>query len=584
MSTQIAPYIPDDAPFTQEQRAWLNGFLAGIFSRQGTPTIAQTIGKKTVAILYGSQSGNTESLAKKLAKDFEKKNFNPKVVDMESYTVSKLAEEETVLIMTSTYGDGEPPDNARSLYDALHAEQSNMLSKVRFAVLGLGDSKYPDFNKCARQFEERLLALGGQKITSGVFCDTDYEADFQKWKEALFVAIAEESDPVITSTGSVDIVSDHDEEKYGKHNPYHATIKANQLLTHPNSTKETRHVEFSMEGSGMCYECGDALAVLPQNCPETVQQILDILKENSTTLVTTVHGKELELGECLLSEVEIGFVTPMFLRTYSDFANNEALKIMVEQPVSEVKSALEGMQLADLLKEYPMKGKSAAELVRLLRPIQQRLYSISSSPKAHPDTIHLTMGIVRHITANGVREGICTGYIARQAIGATAKVYVHRNNAFKLPADSTQPLIMVGPGTGIAPFRGFLQERAATNASGKNWLFFGERTSTQEYLYRSELEQWFSSGLLTRFSTAFSRDQEKKIYVQDRMLEHGAELFQWLEEGAAFYVCGDASRMAKDVDAALHKLIATHSGKGDAYAVDYIKEMRSSRRYLRDVY
>ncbi len=584
MNTQIAPYIPDNAPFTQEQRAWLNGFLAGIFSRQGSAPASQPVEKKAVTILYGSQSGNTETLAKKLAKEIAAKNFSPKLVSMGEYTVSKLAEEKTVLLMTSTYGDGEPPDNARALYDALHSEKDVALSNLQFSVLGLGDSKYPDYNKCARQFEERLIALGGKRIAPGVFCDTDYEADYQKWKEALFAAIATNAGDTATTTSNTEQASSHEEAPYGKHRPYLSTIKANHLLTHPDSTKETRHVEFSIEGSGMSYECGDALAILPRNCPSSVQRLIEILNEKNTTSVKTAQGKELTLEECLMSEVEIGFVTPAFLKTYADFSANDALKIIVEKPVNEVKDYLAGKQLADILKEYPMKGKSAAELVSLLRPMQPRLYSISSSPKAHPSTIHLTMGIVRHTIANGVREGICTGYIARQAIGSGVKVYVHSNPAFKLPADPKQPLIMVGPGTGIAPFRGFLQERAATNASGKNWLFFGERTSAQEYLYRAELEQWFSSGLLTRFSTAFSRDQEAKIYVQDRMLEHGAELYQWLEEGAALYVCGDASRMAKDVDAALHNLIATHSGKDAAYATEYVKEMRAKRRYLRDVY
>lgn len=581
----LIPIVPDNAPFSTEQRAWLNGFLAGLYSRQQVAPAAPSTPKTPVTILFGSQSGTSEMLAKKLSKELAASSFQPTTFSMADYLVEKLGSEHRLLLITSTYGDGEPPDNARDFFDALHRSDVSPLPNLQFSVLGLGDSKYPDFNKCARQFEARLLALGAQAVAPSLFCDIEYETDYSKWKSSVISALTPaDSEPSPVVITSPEKAGDTESPIYGKHNPFPATIVVNKLLTHPDSSKETRHVEFDLQGSSLTYEAGDALAILPHNNSESVATILALLTEDGSRIVRTAKDPSISLKQCLLSQLDIGFITPAFLTAYARVASSTALDSLLTQPADKLRAFLYGKQLVDILKEFPLKDGCIDALVEILKPIQPRLYSISSSPKAHPQCVHLTMGIVRHALPQGVREGICTGYIAHQEPNTQVSVYIHHNPAFKLPSNPSTPLIMVGPGTGIAPFRGFLQERAATGASGKNWLFFGERTSTHEYLYRTELETWFSSGILNRLSIAFSRDQVEKIYVQDRMIEHGAELFCWLEEGAALYVCGDASRMAKDVDTALHKIIADHSGKGPAFATEYVKRMRTDRRYLRDVY
>jgi sulfite reductase (NADPH) flavoprotein alpha-component len=562
--TAIVPLIPDNAPFSPEQRAWLNGFLAGIFSRSAAP---QSAGAPAAAltpltILFGTQTGTAETLAKQAAKEAGKRGFAATVLDMAATTAAQLSQEKNVLVITSTYGDGEPPDNAKTLHAALAAADAPALSSLRFSVCSLGDTNYTAFCQCGKDFDSRLEKLGGQRIAPRTDCDLDYETSFTTWLDASLSALgsaaaapAAEAAPAAGAP-----------VEYSKKNPFLAPVLTVRNLNGPGSAKEVNHVEFSLEGSGLVYEAGDALGVLPHNCPEHVSHILAALGCDGEEAVPTAAG-ELSLRAALTAQFDLGKPSAELLALLGATARPELHHVI------------------DVLLAHPEKRPAPAAFVAALKKLQPRLYSISSSPKAHPGQVHLTVGAVRYDVHGRARKGVCSTYLAERALAhGTAGVFVHSNKAFRPPAQGDTPMIMVGPGTGIAPFRAFLEERGASGAKGKNWLFFGDQRAETDFLYREELAAMQQSGLLTRLDLAFSRDQKEKIYVQNRMLEAAAELYAWLEAGACFYVCGDASRMAKDVDAALHTVIQTAGGKSAEEAAAYVQALKAAKRYQRDVY
>jgi sulfite reductase (NADPH) flavoprotein alpha-component len=376
-----------------------------------------------------------------------------------------------------------------------------------------------------------------------------------------------------------------EDESYSKSRPFPSQILHNENLNAAGSGKETRHIALSLEGSGLDYEVGDALGVIPQNPPEVVDELIAALSFEAAAEVSLPDGGKGALREALISSYDIRNLAPKFLAAWSERSASAELKALVE---SDDKAAMTdfawGRELIDLVTEHPAEFADAEEFVSVLKKLQPRLYSIASSPKAHPGEVHLTIGVVRYESHGRARGGVCSTFLSDRASNLASGVYVHSNKAFRPPADDSTPMIMVGPGTGIAPFRAFLEERGATGAKGKNWLFFGNPHAATDYLYEEQLGKMVKSGVLSRLDTAFSRDQEHKVYVQDRMIECGAELWQWLEEGAAFFVCGDAARMAKDVDAALHKVVEEHGGLSAEEAVDYVKVLRREKRYCRDVY
>lgn len=385
----------------------------------------------------------------------------------------------------------------------------------------------------------------------------------------------------------VEAVLDRDEEEssYSKKRPFPSTVIHNENLNAPLSEKETRHLAFSLEGSGLDYEVGDALGVYPTNSPEQVDAIITTLSLDPEEHVPLPDGGTAPLREALIGSYDIRNLTAPLLAGWLENAGSPALRDLLE---SEDKSALNdycwGRELIDLVHDHPPFFSCGKEFVAVLKKLQPRLYSIASSPKAHPGEVHLTVGVVRYHSHGRDRGGVCSTFLGDRAVEARPKIFVHGNKAFRPPADDSRAMIMVGPGTGIAPFRAFLEERQATGAVGKNWLLFGNPHEETDFLYKDELGAMIESGVLTRLDTAFSRDQEQKVYVQDRMIEHGAELWKWLEEGAAFYVCGDASRMAKDVEAALLKVVVTHGGLPEEEATAYLKMLRKEKRYCRDVY
>ena len=576
-----APYIPDTAPFGVDQRAWLNGFLAGLFSSQGDLAGSPMSGKsetKPVTILWGSQTGNSEGVAKKVSKTLGAGGFAPSVVDMAEYDFGKLASEDLLLIVTSTYGDGEPPDNAAAFYKALMSEGAPKLEKLRYSVLALGDKNYPEFCKCGIEIDRRLATLGAKSLAPRVDCDVDYEEAFKKWLASVQSAAgaAADAEGVEEAEGEAGAV-------YDKKNPFSAQLLCSKVLNGKGSIKETRHIEISLKGSGLTYEPGDALAVKPLNNARLVDEFIRAAGFEPHELAPAPHGEDQPLYDVLLEHYDITALTPAFMLACARLTKAPRLKELVKDD-AELTAYLEGRQMIDPILEFGVVFPTTEYLVAPLKQLQPRLYSISSSQKAHPDAVHLTVGVVRYQAHGRARKGVCSNYLAEHEGNSPVRIYFHHTKTFKLPENGDAPVIMVGPGTGIAPFRAFLEHRAATQAKGKNWLFFGDQRSSSDFLYKEQLSEYLDRGLLTRLDTAFSRDQEEKVYVQHRMLEHGSELFLWLEAGGYFYVCGDASRMAKDVDAALHAVVAQHGSLSDEDAKAYIDRLKKEKRYLRDVY
>ena len=568
------PLIPDSAPFTPEQRAWLKGFFAGMYSRSsgGVPALATAApaALTPLTILFGSQTGTSEAIAKKAAKAAAKRGFAATVTDMRTFEVGKLPAAKNILLVTSTYGDGEPPDNAKALHAALTSGKVPSLTDLRFSVCALGDTNYTHFCKCGREFDALLEKCGATRATARVDCDLDYDAAFASWLDAALGALS-------TGTGASapaeTTESAPDETGYSKKNPFPAPVLAFRPLNAAGSAKEVNHFEFSLEGSNLAYEAGDALGVYPQNCPDLVGDVIRALGCDGEEAVPTPAG-ELPLRTALTIHYDLGRPSQALIDLLVPAgANGKA---------TAAPTAIR--DVLDLLLDAETKPSLAA-FIAALKKIQPRLYSISSSPKAHPVQVHLTVGAVRYEANGRKRKGVCSMFLAERAMAVgKAGVFVHSNSNFRLPADGTKPVIMCGPGTGVAPFRAFLEERRATGATGKNWLFFGDQRSSTDFLYRDELLGMQQDGHLTRLDLAWSRDQTEKIYVQQRMIEQAAELFAWLEAGACFYVCGDASRMAKDVDAALHKVIELAGGRTPAQAADYVQALKNAKCYQRDVY
>ncbi len=571
--------LPDDAPFTPEQRAWLQDFLSKALAGAAIPS-APAGPAVPATILWGSQTGNAEGLARKLIKRLKKGNFEPESFDMADYDRERLPKEKNLLIITSTYGDGEPPDNAADLYEWILSDEAPQLEGVSYTVLALGDSGYPDFCKCGIDFDERLAALGAKRIVDRVDCDVDFDAEFKQWSEGIIAELAPE---VQVMPGPVDAL-DQTDDGYSKKHPFPSPILKNYNLN-TGGAKETHHVELSLEGSGLEYQVGDALGLVPANPPEVVDEILANLPFNTDTEVPLPDGSEGPLREALIRHYDIGTINKSMIQKWQERSGSPYLRALVE---ADDRKAYEdfswGRDLIDLVCDHPADFSDGEDFVGILKKLQPRLYSIASSPNAHPGEVHLCVGIVRYESHGRSRGGICSTYLSDRSEGENPGVFVHSNKAFRLPESGDTPLIMVGPGTGIAPFRAFLEERKISGAKGGNWLLFGNPHRESDFLYEDELTAFQKEGVLQRLDLAWSRDQKEKVYVQHLMLQNGAELWKWLQDGAAFYVCGDASRMAKDVDAALHSVAEEHGGMSADEAVEFVKQLKKDKRYQRDVY
>jgi sulfite reductase (NADPH) flavoprotein alpha-component len=584
---QMTTFIPETAPFDANQRLWLNGYMAGLLAGKNfVPANGNGVAKISpptipLLILFGSQTGTAETIAKQIAKESKSRGCNSRVVDAAEHDKIDWKMETNLLVITSTYGDGDMPDNAQAFWDWLQTDAAKNLSHLNYSVLALGDTNYEQFCAAGKKIDARLEVLGAKRIHPLADCDLDYETKVKTWANGTLTTLApaaQNSAAIATQFEATSVATG-----WSKTNPFPARLLTNRKLTGDGSQKETRHFEISLEGSGLNYEAGDALGVWPSNCPELSEDILKALGCDGEEAVKISSG-EFPLRRALTEKLDISKPAAELLLYFAK-ANTTLRDLLASERKDDLKRWLWGRGVIDLLLENPAVRFSAAEFVTLLKPLASRLYSISSSPKAHAGQVHLTINVVRYEAHGRARKGLASTFLADRAGAETpVPVFIQTSHGFRLPADGSTPVIMVGPGTGVAPFRAFLHERRAVAAKGRNWLFFGEQRAATDFYYRDELEKMFSDGHLIKMSTAFSRDQPEKIYVQNRMLENAAELWSWLEAGAHFYVCGDASRMAKDVDEALHKIIETAGGKSRDDAKAYVAKLKTDKRYQRDVY
>jgi sulfite reductase (NADPH) flavoprotein alpha-component len=599
------PVLPRSAPFDTASRLHVDGLLAGLYSRSttvvGVPAVVAALPSEhddttpasgvrivrvrpKVTLLWASQTGNTESLIERYATRLMESRFEIRTSCMADYQVSSLAKSQYVLLMTSTFGDGDPPDNAQGFWTQLSADDAPRLEGVRFAVLALGDRNYDQFCGHGRHLDERLAAQGALRLMDRVDCDGEYQESADAWLERVILRINEEDAALhaVPPGGMINAVVPGTVPT--KARPAASRLVSNLRLNRRGAAKDTRYFSLNTGDSGLEYEPGDALGVWPSNCPELVDELIGLSGLSADEPVHVAGAGDMRLADALGKHYEIARPGPDALAFIAARSSNGALRdLLTPERKGDLKQWLWGQQLADVLHEFPVR-LTAAELTGMLKRLQPRLYSIASSPKAHPGEVHLTVSAVRYSNGRRHRKGVSSTFLADRASEADVPVFVQKSAHFRPPHHADTPIIMVGPGTGIAPFRGFLHERRARGDRGRNWLFFGEQHAATDFYYRDELEAMRDSGFLTRLDVAFSRDQADKIYVQDRMREQGAQLWSWLEDGAHFYVCGDATRMARDVDAALKDVIATHGGMSDEKAAEYVSRLSREKRYARDVY
>lgn len=568
-----------------QQLEWLQGYLAGYRAGQsGAAPAAATArtASDTLTIVYGSQTGNSEALAQSLAQRAAQRGLTTECLDLDSYATRRLKKESLLAIITSTHGEGEPPDNALTLFEFLHGRKAPKLEQLRYAVLGLGDSSYEYFCQTGVDFDNRLQELGATRLLERVDCDVDFEEPSEQWMEQLLDILSTQQS---VAAGNVQpaVAAAPPAINYDRKHPFAAPVLERVKLNGRGSSKDVYHLEFSLEGSGLSYKPGDSLGVYAQNDPSLVARILQASKLDGLQSVLLKDGSS-TLQAALLHHRELTRLTPPTVKQWAALANSSELQALVDDR-SQLMQWLHGRDVLDLIEQYPVAGLTEQALVDQLRILPPRLYSISSSQAAVDDEVHITVAAVRYEQGARKREGVGSTWLAdRFGLDDNAPVFIDHNKGFYLPEDPQTPIIMIGPGTGIAPFRAFLQEREALEHTGKNWLFFGDRNFRTDFLYQREWLQWRKDGLLNRLDVAFSRDSREKIYVQQRLRERGAELWQWLNDGATVYVCGDANAMAPDVNEALLDIIVRHGQHSRDSATQFLRELSQQKRYQRDIY
>ena len=568
------------------QSRWLSGYFAGLATglvREVPHIGARNAAARRLLILYGSETGNSREIAQRLHRSADEKGLSPVLADMGDYKPRQLAQEQDIVIVVSTYGEGDPPQPAVGFFELVEGRKAPKLAEVRFAVLALGDSSYERYCEAGKRLDRRFEELGAARLAPRVDCDIDCEEPAAAWAARLVdrLALSQSKISVAAPAARIEIAN---ATVYDKRTPFAAAVIENSLIVGRGSSKETRHIELSLEGSGIVHEPGDALGFVAENSSQTVQLLLDALCLGAETPVT-FKGSDIALGDALRRHFEITTATPRFLETWLTLSNAEELKILLgEDRRGERAALLHRHHVIDIVRRHPVAGVTAQDFVAGLRPLQPRLYSIASSFAFAPNEAHLTIAPVRYALHGEPRAGVASDQLAqRSPVGTNLPVYIQSNPHFRLPSDDL-PIIMVGAGTGVAPYRAFMQEREVRGAGGRSWLFLGERRFRTDFLYQTEWQRFLKDGVLTRMDVAFSRDVAEKTYVQHRMRQQARDLYRWLEEGAQIYVCGDAEHMAPDVNEALIEIVASEARLGRESAEDYVRTLAAYHRYQRDVY
>ncbi|MDY4280138.1 MAG: assimilatory sulfite reductase (NADPH) flavoprotein subunit [[Pasteurella] mairii] len=584
------------------QLAWLSGYCwakaQGAESQIGAlsssaesvanalASVAASAPAPKVTVLSASQTGNAKSVASNLAKHLTQLGAEVTLVSASDYKAKNIANERLLLLVTSTQGEGEPPEEAVSLYKFLHGKKAPQLTQLEFAVLGLGDTSYPNFCQAGKDFDQVLENLGATRLLARVDADLDFAATAEQWikqvSEVIQTKLSTAATEVAQSTVGFSAEKAVVESVYNKNNPFPATLLTNQKITARQAEKDVRHLEFDLTGSGLRYQVGDALGVWFDNDPALVEEILAAVSVNGDEPVQ-VAEKTLPIRTALLSHLELTQNTPNLVKAYAELAGSKKLTTLVKN-AEKLAQYVQDTPPVDVLNDFPSK-LTAAQLASLFRPLTPRLYSIASATDEVGEEVHLTVGVVRFEHDGKARSGAASSFLAdRVEEDGQVRVFVERNDHFRLPQDASKPIIMIGSGTGIAPFRAFVQQRAAAEAEGKNWLIFGNQKFTQDFLYQTEWQQFVKDGFLHKYDFTWSRDQQEKVYVQHKILQKAQEVWAWLQQGAYIYVCGDAAKMAKDVENALLEVIEKQGNLSKDEAEELLNELREDKRYQRDVY
>ncbi|EPY4938429.1 NADPH-dependent assimilatory sulfite reductase flavoprotein subunit [Klebsiella variicola] len=583
---QLARLQAATTDFTPTQLAWVSGYFWGVLNQQSGAAVAvpaQAAEVPSITLISASQTGNARRVAEALRDDLLAAKLNVKLVNAGDYKFKQIAAEKLLVVVTSTQGEGEPPEEAVALHKFLFSKKAPKLDGTAFAVFGLGDTSYEFFCQSGKDFDSKLAELGAERLLDRVDADVEYQTAAAEWR-ARVVEVLKARAPVsapaqLANSGAV---NDIHTSPYTKETPLSATLSVNQKITGRDSEKDVRHIEIDLGDSGLRYQPGDALGVWYQNDPQLVKELVELLWLKGDEPVT-VDGKTLPLAEALEWHFELTVNTATIVENYATLTRSESLLPLVGDK-AQLQQYAAATPIVDMVRFSPAQLDAEA-LIGLLRPLTPRLYSIASSQAEVESEVHVTVGVVRYEIEGRARAGGASSFLAdRVEEDGEVRVFIEHNDNFRLPANPETPVIMIGPGTGIAPFRAFMQQRAADGAQGKNWLFFGNPHFTEDFLYQVEWQSYVKEGLLTRIDLAWSRDQQQKVYVQDKLREQGAELWRWINDGAHIYVCGDANRMAKDVEHTLLEVIAEY-GAMDAEAADeFLSELRVERRYQRDVY
>ncbi len=613
--TNIIPFDNDQkklvetilTAFNDKQLTWLAGYLTGITlplslntrildSSGNAVPAAEPANKevtgagksssehanidiKGITVLFGTRTGNGQYVANQIKEITQNKGIHVDVKDMNDYPLNNLKEEKILLVIVSTHGEGIPPVAAEEFYEFIHSKRAPKLNGLKFSVLALGDRSYINFCKTGADIDKRLEELGGERVCNRVDCDVDFNSDALSWFKEVLMNLQNDKQEVKVNNSNSNNLSNV--SSYNKLNPYQALLINKIKLNGRGSAKETYHFELSLENSGLTFEPGDSLGVYPINSPRIVKEVTDLLKLNPEETVE-VSNTTTTLEDALSRYFELSSINPDVIKKYNNIVKSKELEEILADN-SKLKDYIYGRDVVDLIYKYPAK-LSPVILLGILRKLQPRLYSISSSLKTHPEEVHLTIAAVRY-TNGRYKEGVCSTFLSdRITDNDKILIFTEKNPEFKLPSNTDAPVIMVGPGTGIAPFRAFLEERAAIGAKGRNWLFFGNWNFTNDFLYQTEFQSFYKKGLLTNLSVAFSRDTPNKIYVQHKMQQHSKELYSWLENGAYFYVCGDMKNMWNDVNQTLIKIISQEGGMSTGKAEEYLHQMKKAKRYQVDVY